>query len=399
MLQKFVTVLLLLCTLTTLSKAQQNKTVQVDFYGDSLIFLIAIPDTVDIPEPITEQQIKKQALCIDKWNAQHLVDSLLAYKKTHQLDDWIYYQLIRKTSQQIFAKEDNYGRYTVLKWFLLTRSGYDATLKIANNRLLFYVQSDEPIFNMPFYIKYGKQYVCFNYHDYGYFECKMEIYPEINLPGNNTGQPFSYKINKIPEGKEKKYIEKELKFNYYESINQFKIKLNPSIQQIFANYPVVDYATYFNIPLSIETYQTLIPELKNYTAKMTVKKGVDFLMRFTRYAFLFETDTKNFGREKRLTPEQTILFDRSDCEDRAALFFYLVKEIFNLPMIVLLYPNHVTIAVKLKKAVGKPILYNGEEYTEAEPTPQKQDLPLGKMVPALRGTKYQVVYAYDPVRH
>ena len=68
-------------------------------------------------------------------------------------------------------------------------------------------------------------------------------------------------------------------------------------------------------------------------------------------------------------------------------------------MIVLLYPNHVTIAVKLKKAVGKPILYNGEEYTEAEPTPQKQDLPLGKMVPALRGTKYQVVYAYDPVRH
>jgi hypothetical protein len=379
--------------------SQQSKLLQVDFYGDSLNFLIPIPDTADISEPITEQQIKKQAVFLDKWNYQQLVDSLLSYKKIHQLDDWIYYQLIRKTSQQIFAKEANYGRYTLLKWFLLIHSGYDATLKIVYKRLLFYVQSDESIFNIPFYVKHGKQYICFNYHDYGYFDWKTGVYPEINLPFVNAGKSFSYKINKIPEGKDIRYVEKELEFNYYESINHFKIKLNPSIQQMFANYPVVDYATYFNIPLSRKTYQTLIPELKDHIAKMNVKNGVDFLMRFTRYAFLFETDTENFGREKRLTPEQTIWYEHSDCEDRAALFFYLVKEIYNLPMIVLLYLSHVTIAIKLKKTVGKPILYNGQEYTEAEPTPQKEDLPLGRMLPSLKGTSFQVVYAYDPEKH
>jgi hypothetical protein len=397
LLQKTAITLFLLLILAKISAAQQSK-VQVDFYGDSLFFLISLPDTAAIPEPIAELQIKAQAACFDKWDYQPLVDSLLAYKKTYQLDDWIYYQLIRKTSQQIFAKEANYGRYTVLKWFLLTRSGYNAALVIAHNRLLFYVQSDEIIFNMPYYLKYNKQYVCLNYHDYGYFETKNETYPEINLPFINTGKSFSYKVNKIPEGKYNAYIEKKLEFNYYESISHFKIKLNPSIQQMFANYPVVDYATYFNTPLSKETYQTLIPELKKYVAKMKVKTGVDFLMRFTRYAFLFETDTRNFGREKRLTPEQTILYKYSDCEDRAALFFYLVKEIFNLPMIVLAYPNHITIAVKLKKVVGKPILYNGEKYTKAEPTPQKEDLPLGKMQPSLSGTKFQVVYVYNPAQ-
>ncbi|MEI2740451.1 MAG: hypothetical protein V9F01_16890 [Chitinophagaceae bacterium] len=62
-----------------------------------------------------------------------------------------------------------------------------------------------------------------------------------------------------------------------------------------------------------------------------------------------------------MSPEQTLLYEQSDCEDRAALFFCLVKEIYNLPMIVLAYPEHVTIAVKFNKPVGTPIIYNGHK--------------------------------------
>ncbi len=398
MIQKFATIFFLLFTLASVTVAQQNRVLLVDFYGDTLSFYLSLPDTSNLHEKITGEEIKNQVNFLEKWNYQLIVDSMLNYRNTHQLDDWLYYQLVRKTSQVIFAKESNYLRYTTLKWFFLVHSGYDATLKIIDNKLLLYVQSDEPIFNLPYYMKNGKQYVCFNYHDYGFFEVKEKIYPEIDLRYINSRKPFSYKVAKIPEGKDNRYIEKELEFNYYESVTHFKIKLNPNIQQMFANYPVVDYATYFNIPLSRKTYQTLIPELKKNIAKMSVKNGVDFLMRFTRYAFLFETDTENFGREKRLTPEQTILYKYSDCEDRAALFFYLVKEIYNLPMIVLSYPNHISIAIKLKKPVGKPIIYNGEKYTEAEPTPQMEDLPLGKMIPSLRNTNFQVVYVYNPTQ-
>jgi hypothetical protein len=90
------------------------------------------------------------------------------------------------------------------------------------------------------------------------------------------------------------------------------------------------------------------------------------------------------------------LYDQSDCEDRAALFFYLVKEIYDLPMIVLAFPKHVTIAVKFDKPIGKPIIYNGIEYSVCEPTPQKQDLLLGQLLPDLRKMDYQVAYAYTP---
>jgi hypothetical protein len=214
------------------------------------------------------------------------------------------------------------------------------------------------------------------------------------IPGAAKG--FSYKVTHLPHFRPGDYMEKDLRFNYNESDYYFKVKLNPEIKTIFANYPVVDYASYFNIPLSTETYKSLIPALKKTIKGLSAKNGVDYLMRFTRYAFLFEADSTVFGKEKRLSAEQTLLFDKSDCEDRAALFFYLVKEIYNLPMIILSFPAHVTIAVKFDKPVGKTVLYNGERYTVCEPTPQRIDLNIGELMPNLAKTSFEIAYSYHP---
>jgi hypothetical protein len=129
---------------------------------------------------------------------------------------------------------------------------------------------------------------------------------------------------------------------------------------------------------------------------MNQKKGVDYLMRFTRYAFLYETDEQNFGKEKRLSPEETLFEKYSDCDDRAALFFYLVKEIYNLPMIAILYPTHITMAVQFDKPVGSPIIYKGKIYSLCEPTPQSQNLAIGQVSDKLKGKPYEVVYQYIP---
>lgn len=327
-----------------------------------------------------------------------ITKALLDYKASQKPDDWLFYQLIRKTAQQFSPKEDNYQRYTLYKWFLLTQTGYDAILATSAQRMLFYIRCDENIYNIPTRVVNGKQYVCLNYHDYGTIDFLKERFTiaEMDLPQAN--QVFSYKITHLPEFKAADYKEKDLTFNYNENDYHFKVKLNAQIQTLFTNYPVVDYELYLNIPLSTETYQSLIPLLKKNVKGLGVKGGVDYLMRFTRYAFLFQRDTEHFGNEKRLSPEQTLLYDQSDCEDRVALFFCLVKEIYNLPMIVLTYPNHVTIAVQFDKPVGSPIIYNGVKYSICEPTPQKKDLNIGEMMPELSKTTYQVAYIYNPLK-
>ncbi len=339
------------------------------------------------------QEFYKQ---INAADYQPVVAALLAYKNQHQLDDWLYYQLIRSTAESFSPKKVNYLRYSLYKWFLLGKSGYATGINISDKKLLLYVQTDEEVFNIPYHMRAGKQYVCMNYHDYGQIDFAQERFAPVDVTIPGAEQAFSYKVSRLPDFKPKSYSAKEISFEYYQSDYHFKIMVNDQVKKIFTNYPVVDYSTYFNIPLSKTTYSSLIPLLQKNIEKMDQKNGVDYLMRFTRYAFAFETDTQNFGAEKRLSPEQTLLYDHSDCEDRAALFFYLVKEIYKLPMIVLAYPEHITIAVKFNKPLSHSIVYNGSSYSVCEPTPQKEDLRLGKSIPSLRKVPFDVVYAYNP---
>jgi hypothetical protein len=379
------------------SQARGNdQVVLFDFYGDPVEFEFDPASRVDFNEPLSADAIEGFYMKIISTRYESILKALNDYKDRHKPDDWLYYQLIRKTAQQISPKAENYFRYTLYKWFLLSKSGYDAILSIGNNRLLFYVQSDENIYNIPFRIRNGKQYVCLNYHDYGTIDFEKERFAEIAIATPGERKAFSYRVTQLPEFSPGDYVEKDVSFNYNMTDYRFKIKINPQVKAIFANYPVVDYEWYFNIPLSSETYGSLISSLKQAVKGMNTKNGVDYLMRFTRYAFLFKPDTENFGSEKRLSPEQTLLYEQSDCDDRAALFFFVVREIYNLPMIVLAYPRHVTIAVQFDKSVGKPIVYKGNRYYICEPTPQKEDLSIGQSLPELKKTPYEIVYAYHP---
>lgn len=373
-----------------------QNTIAFDFYGDSIQLQYNQSQYVDFTDSLSKESICHFENQMNQSNFNTVINQLLNYKEKGQLDDWLYYQLIRKTAQYLSPKKENYNRYTLYKWFFLSRSGYDATLKINKNRILFYAQCSENIYEIPCYTKDGKNYVCLNFHDYTGIDFAKDVFTEVPTNNPETQKAFSYKVTHLPQFKPNQYSEKKIEFNYYQADYQFVIKLNPHIQQIFANYPVVDYAYYFNIPISKETYSSLLPALKKTLKRMKQKEGIDYLMRFTRYAFLFESDTKMYGKEKRLSPEQTLMNTYSDCEDRAALFFYLVKEIYNVPMLVLSFPKHITIAVKLDKPVGEPIIYNGVEYSVFEPTPQGEDIEMGKLPNSVAKQPYEIVYSYSP---
>lgn len=387
---------ILLCPLTNFLAARQPfSPIRFDFCGDPVQFNFD-KKQLQVPVSLSRESI---ATFYDQLNAaggEQVIASLRSYKQTFKPDDWLFYQLIRQTAQHISPKADDYTKYTIVKWYLLSRSGYDAIMTVSENRILFYVRCDENIYNIPNRTWRSKQYVCLNYHDYGKVDFEKDKFADVTVPVAEAENSFSYKIKKLPAFKASDYLEKDLRFSYNENDYQFKVKLNPQIQTLFKNYPTVDYESYLNIPLSQETYRSLIPLLRKNIKRLSVKNGVDYLMRFTRYAFLFQPDSENFGAEKRLSPEQTLLYEQSDCEDRVALFFYLVKELYDLPMIVLSYPKHVTIAVQFDKPVGKPIMYNGNAYYICEPTPQKQDLKLGQLLPELRTSVYEIAYAYSP---
>jgi len=370
-----------------------------DFYNGTFNFSADSSFLIHVPKTASASEINNFYNQVNSGNYSAVISSLKDYKTKYNLNDWIYYQLIRKTAEQISPKAKNYFRYTLYKWFLLSKCGYDAKLAVGNEQVIFYVRNEEDISDIPFFIIDNKKYTCLNYHDYGKLFQQADAYKPINIVIPEAKNTFSYQVTRMPDFKPDRYEEKDVEFSYRQKIYHFKLKVNEEVQTIFKNYPGVDFESYFNIPLSRETYSSLIPILKSNLKGMDQKKGVDYLMRFTRYAFLYENDEQNFGKEKRLSPEQTLLNKYSDCDDRAALFFYLVKEIYNLPMVALLYPTHLTMAVQFDKPVGNFIVYKGKKYSFCEPTPQVQDLKIGQISAKLKNLKYEVVYAYEPVKH
>ncbi len=384
---------------TLFSQANNCKQETVNFLGDTIQLTVDPSMLIEYTEPLSEQSLRAFYNLVNQSNFHPVIDKLMLYRMQHEMSDWLYYQLIRRTAETISPKADNYERYTLYKWFLLTKSGYDAHLALEKNQLLFYVRSDDNIYDIPLFMLNGKQYVCLNYHDFDSRSIDREKIYAANIDVPEATRSFSYKIDRLPAFNTGRYDSKEIDFLYRDKLYRYNLLLNQQVEKVFTNYPVVDFELYFNIPISNETYASLIPALKRDVMQMNQKKGVEYLMRFTRDAFSFQNDVEQFGKEKRLTPEQTLLYGNSDCDDRAALFFYLVKEIYNLPMIVLLYPEHVTIAVKLDKAVGEPILYRDQKFSVCETTPQGLDLGLGQLPPDLRKKAYKVVYEYDPLVH
>lgn len=370
--------------------------ISFEFYSGTFNFELDPSSEIDFYKPLSANAVEHFYEKLNQSKYQTVLAALIEYKEKYQLNDWIYYQLIRKTAQQISPKAENYHRYTLYKWFLLSKSGYDAKISIGDNLIIFYVRNDENIHDIPFFKVEGYKYMCLNYHDYGKIDFeKDKVYPvNVNIP--EAKNSFSYKVTRMPDFKPESYNEKEIEFSYRSKPYHFQVKLNPEVENIFKNYPGVDFESYFNIPLSHETYHSLIPILKKNISGMNQKKGVDYLMRFTRYAFLYQNDETNFGKEKRLSPEQTLFSKYSDCDDRAALFFYLVKEIYNLPMIALLYPTHISMAVQFDKAQGKSIIFKGQKYSVCEPTPQNRDLKIGQISAELEMLNYEVVYQYNP---
>ena len=326
-----------------------------------------------------------------------LLPEMSLIRKTQQLTDWYYYQLIRKVSQQLIPKEKDYWGYTYCKWFFLERSGFTPLLCSTENKLLLYVKSNSNIYNIPIKLIEDQQYVCLNYHDYN-FDIPLDKESPKIIPNSftNKGKDFSYLIATMPEFPEEKYVNKRIEFTYKGKLEKYDIKIFPEVKDYFINYPVTDYRFQFNIPLSKVTYASIILPLKKKLEKYRMADGVEYILFLVRNAFAYEADSAIYGREKRFSPEETLAAERSDCEDYAGLFFSLVREVYNIPMVVLSYPDHINVAVALENPKRKTITHNGKAYTICEPTPQKELLYLGQMAKKTSKQPFEVVYEYQP---
>ena len=160
-------------------------------------------------------------------------------------------------------------------------------------------------------------------------------------------------------------------------------------------YPVLREDYYLETPLSDTLARTLYPYLSAQLAGKNEWQATEFLAAFTRSAFQYKEDKVHFGCSKPMVAEELFLYPYSDCEDRTALFFNLVNELLGLPMLLIAYPDHLTIAVALPHRKGNYIRHEGRNYYFCDPTGPVGSHRVGVVPKGYENTAYKILKSYE----
>ena len=343
------------------------------------------------PQLILSAQTQYNALTLSEaWltlsntHLQELIHTLYRYKGQFNLNDWGYYQLVRQFAEQLYTPEDPRARLTV--WFLLNKSRYKAKIGYADNQLYVLLPTNCTVYAAAYYTFGQQTYYAtdtvasslFTYaHDYAGADQILDL--DIRQPLTLGGTPK----------------ERILSFRYAEQTYPVRVAYSPRAIRFYQTYPEVDLRVKLESALSREAKESLTAQLAPLVQDRDPAEAVALLLRFVQTAFDYQLDQAQFGREKYFFPEEMLHFTASDCEDRTALFAYLVRQLLGLKVVAVQYPGHVATAVRLpQQAGGEFIEQDGERFIVCDPT--YINAPVGKTMPRYARGPVQLLALRDP---
>lgn len=354
-----------------------------NFYGtdvslpyDSRLLLAAL-DHYDA-QGLSEMWVK-----LSNTYVKELIHGMYRYKNQLNLNDWGYYQLVQQFTEQLYSADD--ARRSLVAWFLLNKSRYKAKIGYADDQLFLLLPTNCIVYSATYY-QFGDQtYYAIGdapsslyTYDQDYSGADLTFDLDIRNPLNLGGNPEK----------------KTLSFRYRGESYQIQVAFNPRAIQYYQDYPEVDLRVKLESTLSREAKESLIGQFQPLLQDRTPADAVGMLLRFVQTAFDYQLDQTQFGREKYFFPEELFHFAYSDCEDRSALFTYLVRQLLGLRVLGLQYPGHVATAVNLLEAEGEYVERDGERFVVCDPT--YVNAPIGKVMPRYAGGKVQLVPLKDP---
>ncbi len=355
---------------------QPKKDIEFDFYGSTIGFNIDKKMKSAKFYPTNQKGIGNFFDTVASSEYKFLVVDIKKTAKDLNLNDWGVYLLVNKLSNTLFSKRDNVNLFS---WFLFNKLGYAVKVGLANKHIVLMHYSKKTIYSTPNYrFNNKKYYVVANYAkgSVGSLYSYKQNYP-------NATKPLDLSLKTLPNFAKNKRT-KLLSFEQFGKTYNIEFDYNQNLIDFMATYPQADYDTYFNSPLDEATYDQLARSLKKYVDGKQASSGINFVLTFVQKAFKYEVDDLQFGREKVMFAQETLYFNKSDCEDRAILFAYLVKKIFKIAVVGVKYSDHMATALYIP-IKGDTVRAKGRKFVVADPTYINANI--GQSMPKYRRVK------------
>ncbi len=354
---------------------EQTAQLRLPFFGDTL--------EVDYETELFSREALACEDAVMRERYRHLeqfyrgtfLASLTQIRSDHQLNDWLSYQLLRRALTLILPDAGKTQR-NFLEWYFLGKLGFDSRLACLRSESYLYIYTRDTIYGRSF-LKIGNREFINLDRPGNPLTGNDSLFLFSLDPWENT-RAFSFDLNPLPKLRENP-IDRTLSFRYKGDTLAVTTRLDQTLCDIMDGYPRLQEAEYLHTPLSGLAEKSLLPAMRDLIRGKSRTEALELLVAFTRTAFIYREDEGTFGWSKPMIAEETLLFPGSDCEDRCAIFYQLVRKLLDLPMIVLAYPEHMTIAVALEEEIGPAISYKGRNYYVCDPTGPANDEGIGRL--------------------
>lgn len=372
---------------TVVDPATNAANISLDFYEASVPVVYDNALKAHLEGAPSGKSISAFWEAMSKSNYEDFLKQTLTQRDRMKLNDWGYCEFLNKTAERLYPGSRNESN--LFDWFMLTKSGYQAKVGYSGDNTYLLLPTSG--------VLYGVDYYMFGNNPMKFYNVMFDRYerPQISkLYSYDKDYPDATKLTgyqiTVAPNIQNDIQKKTLKFTHNGSEYTINVEYDKSAVKFFEYYPQTNLEVYFNAVPSTDARSSLLEALKPLVKDRSETEAVDLLLHFVQTAFKYETDDDQFGREKPFFPEETLYYPGSDCEDRAVLFSFLVRNLLGLEVVGLDYPNHVATAVRFKTEVnGDQVVYGNKKYIICDPTYINADY--GMCMPQFKSIKPAII--------
>ncbi len=337
-------------------------------------------------QTINENAVADAWMELSEPHYTNLVHDCLTLRKTHNLCDWAYLQMLEQMSYSVCGKDTNEA--TLLMAYVYCQSGYKMRLAIGDGRLCMLYASKHKIYNQGYFDLDGEMFYPYAYEGQRLSICNAK-YPKeqsmsLQIPQEMVlawqgGDARTIKSKRYPD-MEVQAISNKNMLDFYSSY--------PS-SEINGNF-VSCWAMYANTPMPAKLKKTIYPAISQNMAGLSQKEAVERLLNWVQTGFEYEYDDKVWGGDRAFFPEETFYYPYCDCEDRSILLTRMVRDLLGLDCLLVYYPGHLACAVCFEEEVsGDYILLDNRRYVVCDPT--YIGAPVGRTMPNMDNSTAKVI--------
>lgn len=344
------------------SNTASKKYINFDFYGCNICFEYKGDETKLNISSIDEKNISNAWNMLSSEKNDIFIKACVYYSEKYKLNDWGTFKLIELFTKKYY-KDCNPNNAYVEQAYILSQLGYDARIYRTGNNLGIMIPVEPEIADYKYLKLDGKKFYLFGPSG------PDGIYTYDKAFGGATKSLNLYREDIPVVGKDEIVQSKIFSSKKYPEIS-CSTKINKGLMDFYNEIPpVLDYTYYVQQPCDNETMDHVCSVLRNAIADKNELQAINMILDFVQQGFKYETDDKQFGREKYNFPEETFYYNACDCDDRAILFSLLVRELTKLDVVLIEYPNHLATAVRFNTQVsGDYVTVQGNKYFICDPT-------------------------------